>query len=259
MRYVFAFVLLLILVAAYPADASLSPDDVVIVVNNHPDVAAMSRAVGEYYCDQRGISRTRIAEINVNPKYGWISAKDFVSYILADTANPQSLVYMLKHRQGFDNDNLSDPTNDPTKVIVLCYGVPLKLARWEVWSSVDSALTLLFNENPWGEQPMGDWTVKNALRPNNNLESSICIRNPFRGTAALPGENPDVGEYENRLFDFGDFRASPYNATVETAPFFTKVRMLSADTAVADGERGMLFQGYLRAPDAAFGNVSAEA
>ena len=243
MRHVFAFVLLLILLAAYPANAALNPDDVVVVVNNWPDVADMSHAVGEYYCDQRGISRTRIAEISVDPQYGWIPARDFVQGIMADTADPQSLVYMLKHRQGFDTENLSDPTNDPTKVIVLCYGVPLKLARWEVWSSVDSALTLLFNENPWGERPMGDWTVKHALGWDDNLLGSICIMNPFRGTAALPGDRPDIGEYDKRLFDFGDFRASPYNATVETAPFFTKVRMLSADTAIAVGKRGMIFRG----------------
>ncbi len=217
MRLALVALVLLALISCCAGQASLQPDDVVVVMNNHPDVALASRAVARYYCDRHSIPYSRIAEITATPGEK-IQPHDFMVDVLADTGSPQSLVDLLTHRPGFD---INDPGSDPTKCILLCYGVPIKIAgdnNTEVVGSVDSTLALLFNQSPWGKQPVGDYL------------STSGQRNPFQYA-------------EGGLFDFGDFRTSPYNGVVESPPPFMKVRMLSGDRAIAVGGGGMVYRG----------------
>lgn len=212
-----AFITLLTLLIAHStARASLNPGEVVVVVNNNPQVAATSRAVAEYYCAQRGIPAANIAEVTA-PAGEVVGPDYYVSAILADTENPPSLVHLLKSRPGFD---INDPGTDPTKALVMCYGIPLKLFGAEVRAAVDSSLTLLFNTTPWGARPVRRYS-----------DYSNVIHNRFAGAI-------DTGR-----FDFGDFRRSGANAVLERAPVFHRVRMLSPDKALAGGGGGMLFRG----------------
>ena len=208
--------ILLAITLLSPATAALQPHEVVVVVNNHPDVAAMSRAIGNYYCARRGIPLANIAEVTVDPAEIMYDPLLLTDDILADTENPPSLVHLLKQRPGFD---INDPGSDPTKCIVLCWGVPIKIGGNEVLGSVDSTLTLLFNQNPWGRQPIGDFV------------GGGNIANPFHYTS------------ESAAFDFGEFRGTTANASVQTAPSFSIVRMLAQDRAIAGGRKGLLYTG----------------
>ncbi len=239
MKHVRCLVVLLLVACVGSAHATLGPNDVVLVVNNDTTVvdsatqatlADVSRAVARYYCYKHSIPYSQIAEITADPAEA-IYAERLARYFLADTASPQSLVNLLKHRPGFD---INDPASDPTRCIVLCYGVPLKYGYREVFGSVDSMLTMLFSDNSWGGLPLGTYAYL-----EHGWEGSLD--NPFCASPNLSWPVVD----DNKLFDFGDFRASPYNSAVEAAPYFTKVRFLSADRAIAAGKRGMIFVGQL--------------
>ena len=215
-------VILILVSLAFPAVAALSPGEVVVVYNSSDEWNVwneaqgrnvnVSKAVADYYCLVRDIP----AENEVGIPWDY----------LIEAANPADfftdvvpgLRSFLAARPGFD---INDPGSDPTKAIVLCYGVPVKLTGGEAASAVDSSLTLLFNTTPWGRQPVSDYRSR-----------WYAVPNPFR-----------IVSYVNRRYDFGDFRASAGNAVIETAPSFHVVRMLSPQRAVAGGSKGALFLG----------------
>ena len=148
-----------------------------------------------------------------------ISPSDFDKYILNDQGTSPGLKAFLSSRPGFD---INSPGTDPTKAIVLCYGVPLRVSGEEKCSSVDSVLTLLFNSNEWGLEPIGRY-------------SQPRITNPYYYNHWAAG-SPSPG-------DFGDFRASSYNNTSVSPSSFTIVRMLDNNNAVAGGVNGLLYTG----------------
>ena len=226
-RVALANIVVLILVSlGFPAVAALSPGEVVVVYNSsdewnddHVPPRNVSKAVADYYCSPitgRGIPAENVVGI---PWADVVEAANPAAFFTDFVPVLKSFLTQRCIDAGVDP---ADPGSDPTKVIVLCYGVPLKLQGDEAKASVDSALTLLFNTNPWGRQP-----VSYYLSPG-----SSAVSNRFRTAATANGR-----------YDFGDFRASAENAVSEAAPSFRVVRMLSPQRALAGGDKGALFLG----------------
>jgi uncharacterized protein (TIGR03790 family) len=213
--------------------AALSPQDVVVIYNkndvwkNAQDVN-VSKAVADYYCAARGIPQENEFGIDWQSTSPDIGVDQFLNQIVYDRPGIPGLTSFLASRPDFD---VNDPSTDPTKVIVLCYGVPMRVWGPETANSVDSSLTLLFNGiydasqqfhhgTYWGRFPLGNYGVPYG-----------CFTNPF------------YHDSENKPIDFGELRSSDYNAMTETAPNFTVVRMLASNRAIAGGQRGMLYRG----------------
>ena len=211
------------LILQVPALGSLLPQDVVVVYNNSTlsdndcDWSA-SKAVADYYCAARGIPSQNVIGVT----FPFVEESITPERFCEDIAVP--LRTFLSSRSGFDVNN---PATDPTKAIVLCYGIPLRIEGDGRLSAVDSALSLLFNTTPWGREPIGGYA-----NPYGGIAS------PYRSTDTDPAARTKPG-------DFGAFRASSFNHVLEPAPHFTIVRFLDATHAVAAGERGMLYRGTL--------------
>lgn len=219
---------LLLVVSSLSAQAGLTPNDVVVVVNNHPSVAAVSRAVGEYYCNQRAIPLSNILEVTVTPNET-IWPSDFVNNIQVPLKN------FLQSRFGVDPNNAAA---DPIKAVVLCYGVPMRIVQGERYASVDSALTLLFNSTPWGLEPVAMWGVD--LNANYS-----AVANPYYESYV---DTPDYLE-RSKATNFSEFRASTQNDWTRAPsntppPAFSLIRMLDTTHALAATDRdGGLFRG----------------
>ena len=203
--------ILLLLSLTVSATASLSPSEVVVVYNSsdvwnddHVPPRNVSKLVADYYCLVRDIPAEN--EVGINWPWTKESANpvEFVDYLLNDRPGFPGLKSFLASRPGFD---INDPGSDPTKCIVLCYGVPVKLTGGEAGACVDSALTLLFNTTPWGRQPV-----------SNYLHETSAVRNPFwlYDTGGVWSPVP-VNPFATRRYDFGDFRASTRTGVNETA------------------------------------------
>ncbi len=155
--------------------AGLSPQEVVVVVNNQSDVGEISRAVAEYYCQEtkRNIPTANILEITTQPD---------------EAINPFQFVYdiqvplksFLASRPGFDTN---DPGSDPTKAIVLCYGVPSKVYGNGRACTVDSSLAPLFSDVPWGQEPIG-----------HGLDTK-GVENPYWDSHVDPAERTKPAEF----------------------------------------------------------------
>ena len=138
----------------------------------------------------------------------------------------KGLETQLAERAGLSAGQIPDLASDPTKAIVLCYGIPLKIEGNERECSVDSALTLLFNKTDWGRESIGSYCFGALINPYYFSNSS----NPF-----------DRG---GKPTDFGEFRA---NATLNdisvAAPIFTIIRAFDDTHAIAAGTSGALYTG----------------
>ena len=200
------------------AFSMLLPSEVAVVYNasgfwndtaNPP--RNVSKLVADYYCDTRGIPRTN--EIALT----WDNPSDTVipDEFLADVRSP-----LAQALQSLGSDP-NNPSTDPIKAIVLCYGVPLRIIGGERVSSVDSALSLLFNTNDWGHEPIGSYG------------GGAPVANPY-----YRDPNKSLA-----LMDFGEFRSSPFNNTDQDTPYFTIVRMLDSTHALAAGRLGILYKG----------------
>ena len=209
---------LLALLLIGPSQASLSPNDVVVVYNgsgNWNTGVRQSKAVADYYCIARGIPLSNEARVDWYDTGEAMIPSDFCDYIAAP------LRTFLSQRAGRTDGGPSDIATDPTKCIVLCYGIPLKILGVERSASVDSAISLLFNTTSWGREPIGTGEA-NPYYYNN-------ADNPLDRNG-IPA-------------DFGEFRQSTYNSVPLTAPSFTIARMLDTTHALAAGRAGILYRG----------------
>jgi len=159
------------------ASSGLAPHNIAVIVNTNPnlnadpeDLITMSQAVGYYYSAQRGIPVGNIIEV-YSDKEEYVPAATYQALAAQIRAK---LVTQL----GVDPD---DPASDPIQALVLCYGVPFKINApvQDDQKSVDSFLTLLFNEDP----DLGPLTFAGATNP-----------------------------YLGKDIDFASFRASPDNS-----------------------------------------------
>lgn len=207
-----------------PVFASLAPNDVVVVYNSNiawNTGQRQSKAVADYYCQRRGIPLTNECGVDWPSTDETINPSDFATYILNDQGSNPGLRSFLSARPGFDVD---DPGSDPTKCIVLCYGIPLRIEGGGRISCVDTSLALLFNETPWGHLPIGGyWGAGSVTNPYFEDQADPLLR--------------------TKPASFDHFRASDYNCTTETPPSFTIVRMFDNTHALAAGGQGMLFRG----------------
>jgi len=202
-----------------PGFAALSPNEVVVVYNSSTandgyDWSA-SKSVADYYCAARGIPSAN--EVGILFPYSTESTTPV--RFNDDIATP--LRAFLCERAGVASTGTPDLTADPTKAIVLCYGIPLKILGAERSASVDSAISLLFNTTSWGREPIGTGEA-NPYYYNN-------ADNPLDRNG-IPA-------------DFGEFRQSTYNSVPVTAPSFTIARMLDTTHALAAGRAGILYRG----------------
>jgi hypothetical protein len=216
-----------LLLAGLPSVASLSPQDVIVIYNNSvPSDGAgyydwsASKAVADAYCTARGIPTANEFGIKWGQQSEQISdPNQFVSLIL----NP--LKQFLSSRPGFSVD---DPSHD-AKCLVLCYGVPLKVAGGDRISSIDSVLSLLFSDakssdptsvdpaKSWGVLPMGGYG-------SVTRGEQFIIDNPYYRSYSDTSGKPQ---------DFGVFRTGTGNDTTKVPPSFTIVRQFDDTHAVA--------------------------
>jgi hypothetical protein len=232
--FILAFILLLTCSVAF---ASLSPNDVVVVYNASTSADgcdwSASKAVADYYCSARDIPPANELGVVWPRPYETIIPADLVHYVVNDQYDGEgNLLYkglktQLAERAGLSAGQTPDLATDPTKCIVLCYGIPIKVSEWYYCrcSSVDSALTLLFQQTPWGRLPIGAYPWDGS-----------CVVNPYYDAHWDPAERSIPA-------DFGAFRSSSANQSSEAAPPFTVVRMLSATHAIAAGKYGLLYSG----------------
>ncbi len=221
------FGIILLFAGLSAAVGELLPQDVVVVYNSSsafvdPNTGRnTSKDVADYYCSVRGIPSSNKTGVYCPISDELISPRDFTRYILEDFEGHQGLRSFLSARPGFD---VNDPATDPTKCIVLCYGIPILVAGSGRVTAVDSALCLLFGKTPWGREPIGAYRGVGG------------VTNPYYdGTSIHPAERQKWAEFDA-------FRASARNSTVESAPVFTKVRFLDPTHVVAIGNGGILYR-----------------
>lgn len=215
-------VVLLVLLSGFlipAAQASLNPNEIVVVYNNHSywnTGLRQSKAVADYYCAARGIPDANKIGISWDRETHYIIPADFLEVFAP-------LRDYLASRPGFE---ATDPATDPVKCLVLCYGTPMSINGSERLCSVDSALTLLFNSTAWGFEPIASYG------------GGGTFDNPYRSTTG-----PDPAN-RTKPTDFGSFRETDTGFTVY-APNFTIVRMLDASHALAAGTKGVLYKGTM--------------
>ena len=150
-----------------------------------------------------------------------VSPEDFRKKILEDQLNEQGevthkgLKRQLAELAGLSAGEVPDLATDPTKCIVLCYGVPILIRGSGVTCGVDASLSLLFNETEWGRMPFAGYPSAIPGR----------FQNPYYEPQVDPAQR-------TKPEDFGEFRASSYNRTTEPAPNFTIVRLLDSTHAL---------------------------
>lgn len=127
--------LVALLVTATPVMASISPSEVVVVYNSNANWnsgARQSKAVADYYCQQRGIPISNQIAVDWQGADESIYPEYFYRYILNDrNVAPNQVIKGLRtqlaERAGLQPGEIPDLATDPTKCIVLCYGVPLSI------------------------------------------------------------------------------------------------------------------------------------
>lgn len=183
------------------ASSSIKPDEVLLVVNTREP---MSGKVADYYSSKRKIPTKNICRISC-------TTSEVVTPAEFTTAIAKPIQDYL--RANFRSDP-ADPASDPIKVILLTYGVPATISQGERLCSVDSSLTLLFNQTPWGKLPIARYCDPMSAVPN---------------------------VYYGQMKSFAEVRADKdVNDVQESPPAYTIVRMLDANTAVAGGDAGLL-------------------
>lgn len=125
-------VVLGIMSTVLPCVGGLSPHNVAVIVN---ELSAESKAVGRYYCANAGIPLANLIELRRTPTNEAMNSQDYAT-LAADIRSA------LVNQIGVDPE---DWANDPIQCLVLCYGVPVSI---DYGTSVDSWLTLLFNNDP---------------------------------------------------------------------------------------------------------------
>ncbi|MCL4552984.1 MAG: TIGR03790 family protein, partial [Candidatus Marsarchaeota archaeon] len=112
----------------------MRPENAAVIVNSN---LPMSQAVGNYYCQKRGIPLQNLIAIDVSTSDS-ISQAEYA--VLA-----QRVCDGLTSQLGV---NPSDLVNDQIQALVSCYGVPSRIlgASAGLHTSVDSYLALLFND-----------------------------------------------------------------------------------------------------------------
>jgi uncharacterized protein (TIGR03790 family) len=135
--------------------AGIRPENIAVVVNSN---LPMSQAVGNYYCQQRGIPSQNLLEIDV-------SAQDSISQ-----AEYATLAQNIRDRLTAPplNINPNDWANDPIQVLVMCYGVPSRILGSSNsvtinHTAVDSYLTLLFSSYAGPDVIDGDYSWPRGL------------------------------------------------------------------------------------------------
>jgi hypothetical protein len=198
------------------AIAAINPAEVVVVYNSNTEWSPVSQAVADYYCAARNIPSSNKIGLDIPLPGQQMYPFQFMQFIKTPLENQLQTL-------GVDPNN---PASDPIKAILLCYGVPMRIAGNERVSSVDSALTLLFNSTAWG------------LEPISAYDSGISISNPYFSDNA-----PDPAN-RTKPADFGEFRET-FTGTIITPPYFKIVRMFNNTHAIAAGSKGILYKGAL--------------
>ena len=128
-QYTFAsFLLACILLLSAQNSFAITPQDVLVVYNTASSIKDASQGTAEYYSLKRGIPSCNILGISTETSES-ISGTDYVSSI----ATP---IWSVLSQSAYSN----------IKVIVLCYGIPLRISDTST-GSVDSALMLLGNSD----------------------------------------------------------------------------------------------------------------
>jgi len=179
--------LILIVLASGIVQGAVGPSDVVVVYNRSPiweDATGqnISEAVARYYCNSRHIPEGNLTSVDLPFVRERLEPQEFASM-------QAEIKSFLLSRAGVDPvlhpDQVPDLAADPTKCIVLCYGVPIMVEATGRRSSVDSNLSLLLNgPTPWGRETVG------APAP---------VANPYYENTIDPDQRAE-------LADFGAFR-----------------------------------------------------
>jgi photosystem II stability/assembly factor-like uncharacterized protein len=209
----------LLLASFMPLYADLLPTEILVVYNPYaspPAAGAASTTVASYYCQARGIPSSNKFPITWTGGSEGILALQFADDIYTPL------------RDHLLTNFTSDPNNPggDIKCIVLCYGVPTKIWDSVRMGAVDSTLTTLLQHSPWGS------TSAPATGRNGTISS------PYADSG---GQNY-ISARGDKPVDFGEFRASEFNDSLEYAPNFTIVRFLSETHAIAAGEQGIIYK-----------------
>ncbi len=170
-----------------PLFAAIKPENVAVIVNSN---SKPSQAIGTYYCKQRGIPTQNLIQIDA-PTQETISQDQYKT--LAQNIQKRLTAAPLS----------VDPKNvaaDKIQVLVTCYGIPSKIlgkcpGATSETTSVDSFLTLLFNDNAGPDVIDADY-----------FAYANCTRTGGGGPTGL--FNP----YYNKDQSFAAFRASTDNS-----------------------------------------------
>ena len=209
-------VITVLLLLGGPIMAGLTPGDIVVVYNGNtledeiPVDWTVSKRVADYYCAERGIPDAN--KVGVKWPYTGESTDPRTFYLRIQTPLEQFL------HEHFHSDEVPIG-EDPIKAIVLCYGIPTAISG-EIVNAVDSKLTMLFNETPWGNGPLSFKFVANSPYWQ---QTQTCLQ-------------------RDRPADFAEFRTDANNDRLLVHPGFFVIRMLDATHALAGGV-GALFRG----------------
>ena len=148
MRFSACYVLVCLCLLVSFASAGLVPGDTIVVFNSNSQVRAVSEAVANYYIAERDIPVCNKVGVDC-PVYDPNNPG-----IPLETVTPSYFYQFIQLRlEAFLHEHFhSDEVpigEDPIKAIVLCYGIPTAISG-EIVNAVDSKLTMLFNETPWG-------------------------------------------------------------------------------------------------------------
>jgi len=171
--------------------------EVLIVVNKQSQASAR---IGEYYRRARGIPKTNVCYLNCPT---------------AETIDPST--YFDKIQVPVEDFLTTNNLRDRIKVIVTTNDVPLRINGDYRYSSVDSCLSLLFNQCNYGRAFLG----LVGLGPSQG-----AVRNPYYASQET----------------FGRFKTSHSNTVADAFPRIRDLAMPSINTIVAVGDKGLILR-----------------
>lgn len=201
-----------------PAYAGILPSEVLVVYNlQHP----YSENVARYYAYVRGIPARNLCGIDIPTTSETISSPSQYHNAQGDGLVDQIEQYLINNFNPYPSDPdyyRANPSIDPIKAVVLCYGVPSRVSYGERFGAIDGAIPLLFQRTPWGNAPIRRY-----------CGGGTSVSNPYYGKST----------------DFTAFRCSSDNNSQSDPPMFRRVRFLSPSIAIASGTLGILYRGVL--------------
>ncbi len=202
-----------------PTEAGILPSEVLVVYNSQH---AYSENVALYYAYKRNIPARNLFDVDSPVTSEAVADPSSYRNALGDGLVDKIEQYLLNNFNPYPSNPdyyKANPSVDPIKCVVMCYGVPSRIAYGErTGASIDGTMPLLFQRAPWGNVPLWRYCTGGMGATNRYSETDT---------------------------DFTAFRLSSGNDSQSSPPTFRKVRFLSPSTAIAVGTYGIIYNGVL--------------